>query len=136
MTERDRSGALVYVDKSEVREGALEALKEAISELVDFIETNVPRVITYNVYLSEDGTEMTVIHAHRDSASLDRHLEAGGPAFRKFVDLLTLKSIEVYGSPSEKAMEQLHDKARLLGNATVTVIPLEAGFARFGGLRE
>jgi quinol monooxygenase YgiN len=124
--------ALVYVDTSAVREGALEELKRAIKELVAFIDANEPQLLAYNVFLNKDGSEMTVVHMHADSASLERHLEVGGPAFRRFADLLTLSSIRVYGEPSEKAVGQLHEKARLLGCEDVVVQEPQAGFARLG----
>jgi quinol monooxygenase YgiN len=129
-------GPLVYVDTSEVRDGALAELKEAIAELVEFIEVNEPRLLAYAVYLSEDGSQMTVLHVHADSASLEHHLDIGGPAFKRFKDLLTLSSIRVYGEPSKKAVRQLHDKAAMLGPGEVAVHPLEAGFSRFGDRRE
>jgi hypothetical protein len=58
---------------------------------------------------------MTVIHTHVDSASLEYRMDVAGPAFGRFADLVTLSSICIYGEPSEKALRQLHDKARLLG---------------------
>lgn len=126
----DISRPLVYVDTSDVREGALEELKGAIKELVEFIDANEPQLIAYSVYLSDDGSQMTVVHVHADSASLDYHLDVAGPAFRRFADLITLSSIRVYGEPSEKALRQLHDKGRLLGPGDVIVHGLEAGFSR------
>ena len=125
------SQPLVYVDTSDVREGALEKLKDAIGELVAFVDANEPQLVAYNVYLSDDGSEMTVVHVHDDAASLEHHMEVAGPAFRKFADLITLSSIRVYGEPSEKALRQLHDKARSLGGGSVTVHDLHAGFSRF-----
>jgi hypothetical protein len=124
------SRALVYVDTSEIREGALEELRDAIDELAAFIDSNVPEVLAYNVYLSEDGREMTVVHVHAGPESLDRHLEVGGPVFRKFADLLTLKSIHVYGEPSETAIEKMREKARMLGSGEVVVHRPQAGFSR------
>jgi quinol monooxygenase YgiN len=126
------SRPLVYVDTSEVRDGALEELRGAIDELVEFVEANEPQLIAYSVYLSDDGRQMTVVHLHTDSASLEYHMEVAGPAFRRFADLITLSSIRVYGEPSEKAVSQLHEKARLLGCSDVTVHALHAGFGRFG----
>lgn len=128
-------GPLVYVDISEVRDGALGDLRPAIAELAEFIEASVPRILFYNVHLSEDGSEMTVIHAHPDSASLEQHLATGGPVFAKFAELIALKEIRVYGEPSAKALEALEAKARALGGtgARVVVQPQEAGFSRFGG---
>jgi hypothetical protein len=127
---------IFYVDTSEVRAGALEALKPAIDELAEYIEANVPRLIAYNVYLSDDGTRMTVIHLHRDSASLEYHLDVGGPAFRRLAGLITLRSIDVYGRPSEAALKQLNEKARMLGGGTVTVHEWRAGFVRLDDDRE
>jgi hypothetical protein len=124
------AGAIVYVDTSEVREGALDDLKAAIDELAAFVEANEPRLISYNVYFSGDGTRMTVVHVHPDSASLEYHLEIAGPLFTKFVDLVTLSSIRIYGEPSEKLLQQLHEKARLLGRGGVVVDPWHAGFTR------
>jgi quinol monooxygenase YgiN len=123
--------AIVYVDTADVREGALDELKAALQELVDFIAANEPRIIAYNAYLNDDGTRLTVVHMHPDSASLEYHMEVAGPIFRRFVDLVTLTSIHVYGEPSENVLEQLHDKARLLGGDAVEVDPLLAGFSRF-----
>ena len=111
------SDAIVYVDISEVREGALDELKAGLKDLVDFIETKEPRLIAYNVYFSADGTRMTVVNVHPDSASLEYHMEVAGPLFRRFVELVTLSSIHIYGEPSEKVLNQAHEKARLLGCA-------------------
>jgi hypothetical protein len=122
---------LVYVDTSDVREGALAQLKRSIEELTDFVEENEPQLISYNVYFSADGRQMTVIHVHPDSASLDYHLDVAGPRFAKFADLLTLTSIHIYGEPSEKALGQLQDKVRLLGSGGVIVHAPHAGFSRF-----
>jgi hypothetical protein len=126
----DMSEAILYVDSSEVREGALDDLKMAIKELVDFVDANEPQILAYNIYLSDEGTQMTVVHMHRDSESLEYHLEVAGPVFGRFAELITLSSIVIHGRPSEKALRQLQEKARSLGRGTVTVHRLEAGFTR------
>jgi quinol monooxygenase YgiN len=124
------SQPLVYIDTSKVREGAIDELRDAIDELVAFVEANVPQILAYHVYLSEDDRRMTVVHLHADPASLDYHMEVGGPAFRRFADLLTLQSIRVYGEPSEKAVRQLHEKAEMLGCDDVAVHSAYAGLSR------
>jgi quinol monooxygenase YgiN len=121
---------IFYIDTSEVRDGALEELKRAIKELVDFVEAEEPRLIAYNVYFSDDGTRMTVVSLYPDSASLEYHMEVAGPLFGRFVELVTLSSIHIYGEPSEKVLQQAHEKTRLLGRGIVVVEPLHAGFAR------
>ena len=125
------SDAIVYLDTSNVRDGALEELKAGMKELVDFVEANEPRIIAYNIYFSDDGTRMTVVHVHPDSASLESFMEVAGPVFRQFAELVTLSAIHIYGEPSEKLLKQSHEKARLLGGGDVVVDALHAGFTRF-----
>jgi hypothetical protein len=121
---------ILYVDHSEVREGALEELKSGMGRLVNFVEANEPQLIGYTVYFSEDGARMTVVSVHPDSASVEFHMEVAGPLFREFVELVTLSAIHIYGEPSEKVVQQAHEKARLLGHGTVVVEPLHSGFVR------
>lgn len=124
------SSPIVYVDQSEIVEGRLEELTERLNGLVDLIESNEPRLITYGVYLNEDRTKLSVVHVHRDVASLVTHFQVTGPAFRNFVDLVRLQSIDVYGEAPVDVVDQLRAKARLLGNATVSVHGFHAGFIR------
>jgi hypothetical protein len=126
------SETIVYIDRSKIRGGKLEELKLAINEMAELVEANEPQLIAYNVYLNEDGTQMTVVHVHPDSASLECHMKVAGPAFPKFAEFIKLLTIDVYGKPSDDLMEQLRQKARMLGNGTVVVHELQAGFARFG----
>lgn len=121
---------LVYIDTSTIRPGRLDSVKAALSDLVGFIEANEPQLITYGAFIDGDGTQMTVFHVHTDSASLEFHLEVAGPAFRPFVDLITLTSIQIYGEPSARALDQVREKARLLGAGDVVVHPPLAGFFR------
>jgi hypothetical protein len=124
---------ILYVDVSDVREGALDELKQGMRRLVDFVEANEPQLIAYNVYFSDDGTTMTVASVHPDSASIDYHMKVAGPLFREFVELVSLSSVHIYGEASESVVKQAHEKARLLGGGTVAVEPMHAGFSRVAG---
>jgi hypothetical protein len=126
------SEPLIYIDCSEIREGKLEELKTAMNELVGLVKSNEPRIIAYNVYLTEGGTRMTVVHVHPDSASLEFHMKVAAPSFPKFVEFIKLLTIDVYGKPSANLVERMRQKAQMLGNGTVLVHSLHAGFARFG----
>jgi len=126
------SEQIVFVDSSEIREGKLEELEVAIHDLVEFVESNEPRPIAYNVYLNESGSRMTVVQVHPDSASMEFHMEVAGPAFSKFVELIKLSTMDVYGKPSDDLLGQIRHKVQMLGDATVVVHELQAGFARFG----
>ena len=123
---------LIVVDMSEVREGKREELERGIAELATFVETNETDPISYQIFFGDDGRQMTVLQIHPDPASMERHMELAGPVFARFADLVVLRTVDIYGSPSEKVVELLRRKAELLGTATVTVHDRQAGFARFG----
>ena len=127
------STLILVVDSSDIRDGKLEEVKARVEELVAFVEANEAEPLAYDIYFDEAGTQMTVVQIHPDSASLERHLTIAGPAFRKFADLLALARVDVYGEPSEKALKQAHEKARLLGGGAVEVDALHAGFTRLAG---
>jgi quinol monooxygenase YgiN len=121
---------LVSVDTSEIHEGKLEELKSAMKGLAEFVDANEPRPILYQLYLNEEGTRMTVVQVHPDPASMEHHLSVAGSAFPGFLDFLTLSRIDIYGEPSATLLEQLRQKARMLGNAALGVHELHAGFSR------
>ena len=124
------SELIVSIDTSQIREGKLDDLKEAIVELVTFVESNEDRPIVYGIFLDQSGTLMTVVQVHPDSESMEHHMRVAGPAFTGFAELVTLSTLDVYGEPSEALLEQLRRKVQLLGPATVVVHDLHAGFAR------
>jgi len=125
------SEPIVYIDHSQVREGRLEELKTAVQQLAEFVEANEPQLIAYNVYFTADGTRMTAMHMHSDSASLETHMKVGGPQFPKFAEFIKLEAIDVYGKLGDDLLEQLRQKAQMLGAGVVRVHRLHAGFARF-----
>jgi hypothetical protein len=125
------SEPIVYIDHSDIREGSLEELRSGVRRLVDFIEAREPRLIAYGFYIDEDAMTMTVVAVHPDPASLELHLDIGGAEFRKLAHLLTLTTIECYGRPSDKALEQLRQKAAMLGDGgTIVSVDRTAGFTR------
>jgi hypothetical protein len=123
------SEPIVYIDHSDIREGSLEELKAGVRRLVDFIDAREPQLIAYGFHIDEAASKMTVVAVHPDSASLELHIDIGSAEFRKLAHLLTLTSIECYGRPSERALEQLRQKAAALGDSgTVVSIERFAGF--------
>jgi quinol monooxygenase YgiN len=123
---------IVVIDSSEIREGRIDELKAAVTKLVEFVEANEAEPIAYSIYIDEDGSRMTVVQIHPSSASMEFHMRLAGPIFREFTELVVLSRIDFYGAPSDALLEQMRQKAELLGNAPVVVNELHAGFARFG----
>jgi quinol monooxygenase YgiN len=124
------SEPIIALDTSLIRVGRLDELKRAVAELVEFVRSNEPRPIVYEVYVDNTESRMTVVQVHPDSASMEYHMTVAGPAFAGFAELVTLSTLDVYGKPSEELLELLRRKVQMLGEATVNVHDLQAGFAR------
>jgi hypothetical protein len=120
---------VVYLDTSDVRPGKLAELKTAMAELARFVDANEPRIISYNVYFSGDGTRMSVLNIHPDVASLEFHLKVAGPRFPPVAPLVALRTIEIFGPVTEALTRQLEGKTQLLGGSVI-VHDRHAGFAR------
>ncbi|HEU5225828.1 MAG TPA: hypothetical protein VFV29_08510 [Actinomycetota bacterium] len=121
---------VISIDTSSIRDGKLDELKSAVAELVEFVRANEPRPIAYEVYFDQTESRMTVVQVHPDSASMEYHMTVAGPAFAGFAELITLSTMDVYGTPSEGLLELLRRKVQMLGDATVIVHDLQSGFAR------
>jgi len=123
---------IVYIDHSDIREGKLKEVKARVDELVEFVDAQEPQLLAYGVFIDEEGGGMTVVAIHPDSSSLELHMEIGRPAFRKFIELIDLRAIEVYGRPDDKVLKQIQQKVEMLGgNGSVNVHQQHAGFTRF-----
>jgi hypothetical protein len=126
----------VYIDHSDIRDGSLEELKAGVRRLVDFIEAREPQLIVYGFYIDEDAMKLTVVAVHPDPASLELHMDIGSAEFRKLAHLLTLTAIECYGRPSDKALEQLRQKAAMLGDGgTIVSVDRSAGFMQLASAK-
>ena len=129
------SEPIVYIDHSRIREGSIGELKAGVQRLVEFIDAREPQLVTYGFYIDEDASRMTVVAVHPDSESLERHMDIGSAEFRKLAHLVTLTAIECYGRPSERALEQLRQKAAALGDGGAVIsIDRFAGFAHLAAV--
>jgi hypothetical protein len=108
---------LVYVDRSAIRAGKADELEAAAGQLVEHVATNRGRAFSYGIYFSADKSTMTVVHVHPDSDSLEHLMTVIAPQLGPFRDLLQLRSIDVYGSPSDAVLAQLRAKVDLLGGS-------------------
>jgi hypothetical protein len=124
-------GPLIYIDHSDIREGAIDELRNALAELVDFIRDREPRLLSYAFHIDPQASTMAVVAVHPDRASLQLHLDIGGARFREVGGFIELRRIEVYGDPGPAIIDMLEQKAQMLGqDAQVVVIPRSVGFER------
>ena len=107
------AGPFIFIATNRLKTGKLGAEKERVPGLVDFVRSNEPRLIAFNEYASEDGSEVAVVQVHPDAASMAFHMgvvaERAASAYAETVDATT--SIQVFGTPSDAVVEMLRHQA-------------------------
>ena len=68
------AGPFIFIAINRLKPGKLEDEKKRVPDLVDFIQANEPRLIAFNEYASEDGTEVAVVQVHPDADSMAFHM--------------------------------------------------------------
>lgn len=100
---------LIFVSTYKVKEGKVEKLEDYFERVSRLVEVREPQIIAFNAFLSEDGTEMTTIQVHPDTASMDTHMqvlrEMWDESFAEYADYLEEGvSVAYYGTPAESAL--------------------------------
>lgn len=121
---------LIYVGTYGIKAGKLEEARKRIAELVDFVETNEPRMIAFHCFLDEEGSKLSIVQVHPDSASMEFHLQVNAKHFTTAFDYLeSMMSDQYYGVISETLAAELAKWDD--PNHAVTYMPVhEGGFTR------
>ena len=127
------TGPFIFIATNRLKEGKLEAERKRVPGLSDFIEANEPRILAFNEYANDDGTEVGVVQVHPDTDSFEFHMgvvrERAARAYEETLDATT--SIHVFGTPTETIMEMLRRAAGTGVQFTVKPHHL-GGFTRSG----
>jgi quinol monooxygenase YgiN len=98
------SGPLIYVGTYTVKPGSQEQARGRLAELVDFVETNEPRLISFNTYLGRDGSTVSIVQVHPDSASMEFHMQVNAKHFATAFDWLDSSMSGQYFGPISDAL--------------------------------
>ncbi len=103
----------IFIATNRLKQGKLDDEKKRLPELVDFIHANEPRLIAFNEYANEEGTEVAVVQIHSDADSLVFHMnliaERAASAYAATIDATT--DIQVFGTPSDAITDMLGHQA-------------------------
>jgi hypothetical protein len=122
------TGPFIFIAANRLRPGKLDDERRRVPGLVEFIQANEPRLLAFNEYVNEDGTEVAVVQVHPDAESMAYHLEVvaerAASAYADTIEATT--SIHVFGAPTEAVVEMLRRQA---GNG----VPLSVKPTHLGG---
>ncbi len=98
------SGPLIYVGTYTVKPGSQEEAPRRLAELVDFVETNEPRMVAFNAFLDQDANTVSIVQVHPDSASMEFHMQVNAKHFATAFDWLDSSMRGQYFGPISDAL--------------------------------
>ena len=121
------SGPFIFIATNRLKPGKLGDERVRVPGLVELVEANEPRLLAFNEYVDEEGTEVAVVQVHPDADSMAFHMEVvaerAAAAYAETVEATT--GIEVFGAPSDAVLEMLRRQAG--AGVPLRVKPLHLG---------
>jgi hypothetical protein len=107
------TGPFIFIATNRLKDGKLNGEKKRVPDLIDFIQANEPRLIAFNEYANDEGTEVAVVQVHPDADSMVFHMELiaerAASAYADTIDATT--NIQVFGTPSGTVTDMLRRQA-------------------------
>jgi hypothetical protein len=124
------TGPFIYIGTYTIKPGQLDVARKRIADLIDFVETNEPRMIAFHCFLDEPGDKFTVVQLHPDSASMEFHMQVNAKHFATSFEFLDTQFTEqFYGTISDSLAAELAKWDE--PGVEVTRMPVhEGGFTR------
>jgi hypothetical protein len=103
--------AFIFTGTYSIKEGKLEVAKQALRELVEYVEANEPRLHHFGFYFDDEGGQVTCVQVHPDSDSMEEHLRViaghlqNSDEYLDFTDMQT----RAYGIPSDALLSDLRE---------------------------
>jgi hypothetical protein len=108
-------GPIVFISHSRVREGRLDDLREFTATGAPRLKADKPRTLAFLPYLSDDGTELAIIHLFADAESFAVHLEGVPERSAVAAALIETIGFEIYGDPGPEVLGAMRRSASASG---------------------
>jgi hypothetical protein len=118
----------IYVGHNRLKAGKLEAYqRNFMPELVEVVKSNEPRLLAFNVFANDEGTEIAGVQVHPDADSMLSHMQVMREritiAYEEYLEATT--AIHVYGPPNDAVLEMI--KMMATPGVSVSVKPRHLG---------
>jgi len=107
------NGPFIFIATNRLKPGKLDDERRRVPGLVEFVQAKEPRLLAFNEYVDDEGSEVAVVQVHTDAESMAIHLEAVAErAARAYAETLEATTgIQVFGTPSNPVIEMLRRQA-------------------------
>ena len=124
------SDPIVFISHFSIKDGQVDRVREMVGEGQRALREGKPRTSVFLAYLSEDETELTIVHAFADQDAMDLHVEGADERSAKAYEIVEPRGWEIMGTPSESVKVSIDGSSKATG-APVTYQPsFVGGFLR------
>ena len=110
------SEPIVMISNLRIKEGKLEEYKKFTREATEWLQANRPGTTAILEYVSEDGTDLSVVLIFSNAEAMQAHMQGLGEFPDKSRELAQVESIQIYGKPNETTLEMM----KMIGGAGIT----------------
>lgn len=103
--------------------GRFDEWDAAIRDMVDFVKANVPKLLSFDVYVNAEKSEATSIYVHPDAGSFAEHMRVAATRIDAGAQMVSVVRIEVYGDPGEQVVARLHEVSEASNHFPISVKP-------------
>jgi hypothetical protein len=115
------SEPLIFVTTATINEGEFETITALSAALIARAEAGDAGLVAYHFHLSDDGSSVSNVQVHADAASMDAYLLVAQEQIAKAVELTTITSIDVFGTPGPVLQQAIRHNAEQ--GVPVRVVP-------------
>jgi hypothetical protein len=120
-------GPIVFISHNTVKDGRLEGFRNAFGQVAQVLDAEKPGTVVFLAFAADDGSEVSVVHVFPDADAMGRHLEGVQERTGTAVEFIQTTGYEIYGAPSEPALEAMR------GFADTEGVPLHVQSEHLGG---
>lgn len=115
---------IIFIAHQKIKQGKTEEYKKYYQEVAQWMEANKPQTAAHIAYVSEDGTEASVVHIFPDVEAMEKHMQGLGDVGAKAFTLMEIVRFDVYGTPSQMVLDSM---LKMIPGAKVSMKPQPAG---------
>lgn len=101
------SNPIVMVSSLRIKQAKIEDYKRFTLEATEWIKANRPRTDAILEYVSEDGTEGSIVIVFPDADAMQTHMQGLGEFPSKTREFAQVDNIQIYGQPNETTLEMM-----------------------------
>ena len=109
------SEPIFFMSHFRIKEGRLDTVKQLTSEVTARLQADKPHTVLFLCYIDPGRSVISFLHAFADAESMDAHFVGSDERARAAYEHIEPLGWEVYGRPSDAALQTLRDAAGRAG---------------------